>query len=162
MNFSPAIYPHKRKLQTSKIFGDKVITSYLKRAHQNFWKKKKLTCFAWHSASAFGFHEKWSSVTWKPFSLYFQKMKNRMKNLVSTERYGFLKIVYLSSIFEQKCWCQQNYGNLEAKWYIFQKFSWCSTTVPNYMFLAYRYPCYVSLSRYIGHRQKWPPDKHRP
>ena len=51
-----------------------------------------------------------------------------------------LKIVYRFSILVQKIMKIMGIGELICVLVFFQKFSWCNTTVPNFMFLAYPSP----------------------
>ena len=73
-----------------------------------------------------------------PFFL-LSEIENRIEKSCFCQELWLLKIVHRFSIFAQKCWHQQNNGNLRTNWYIFSE-ALTVQHLSDFMFLAYPYP----------------------
>ena len=135
MKFPSHIYLHKRKLQASTFW---LMMSQFKMVRQN------LDLYLWYIWRATAFQHliscKLEVRDMNTLFFLLPEPEDRIeKSCFSIKSYGSLKIVFRISIFAQKC----DVRKIET-WGLtgifFQKFSWCTTTVPNFLFLAYPYP----------------------
>ena len=134
-NFSPVLGHHKRKLQT--------FTFYWWRHNWKWIAKIKKVPLRCCTSQHLVFAKNGVQVYGIPFFI-LSETENRIEKSCFIRSYGSLKIVCRYSNFLQKCW--------EVIGLFFQKRSWCCTTVPNFMSVAYHYP-------EINHWQKKTPSQ---
>lgn len=99
----------------------------------------------------------------KACCLYYQNLKTELKNHVTIKNYGSLKMVFRLSIFAQKMLTSANlWEPLNKLVYFFQRFSWCTTTAPNFLFLTYPCPEICAGAKVTSPYAYTDPKKHGP
>ena len=95
-----------------------------------------VTCLVCHSALAFVFMKNWVHHNQSPFLLLSEVNKTTEKSCFCQGLWLWKK--YMDLLFlQEKPWRQQNHENLELIGIYFQKLSWCTTTEPNFLVVAY-------------------------
>ena len=137
------------------ILVDHVIIQNATSKSKTLLSKLFFTYLARHKALVFGFHKYEGQPRESPFFLLLES-ENKVEKSCFYQELWSLKIVHRFSIFKQKCWRQQNYGNLGVNWYVFSKALMVHYHCTKFLVSS------ISLSRVMGHGQKHPLGLNRP
>ena len=96
-----------------------------------------VTCLVCHSVLAFVFMKNSGHPNQSSFLLRSELNKTELKNLVSIKGYGSEKSIWIFYF----CTKNHDVSKIMETWELigiyFQKLSWCTTTEPNFLFVAY-------------------------
>ena len=96
-----------------------------------------VTCLVCHSALAFVFIKNGGHLNQSPFLLLSESNKTELKNLVSIKGYGSEKSIWIFYFCTKNHDVSKIMGIWELIGVYFQRLSWCTTTEPNFLFVAY-------------------------